>query len=57
MLCAPALVLVIPLFILDAILPGEIGSIIYGVGVVIAGVWCLISDIMHRFSPGFSVDD
>ena len=56
-LCIPALVLVIPLFILEAILPGEIGSIIYGIGVVIAGVWCLISDVMHTIDPDLSIDD
>ena len=56
-LCAPAMALVIPLFILDATLPSEIASIIYGIGVVIAGVWCLISDVMRVIDPDISVVD
>ena len=46
-LCLPALVLVIPLFILEAILPGEIGDIIYGVCVSLAGTGCVIGDFLH----------
>ena len=46
-LCMPALVLVIPLFILEAILPGEIGDIIYGIVVLAACVGCVVSDFVH----------
>ena len=46
-LCLPALVLVIPLFILEAILPGEIGTIIYGLCVSLAGAGCVVRDFLH----------
>ena len=46
-LCLPALVLVIPLFILEAILPGEIGDIVYVVCVSLAGAGCVVRDVLH----------
>lgn len=55
-LCLPALVLVIPLFILEAVLPGEIGDIIYGVCIILGGVGCIVSDCLHiirQFRPDF----
>ena len=43
----PALAMTIPLLILEAIFPGEIGTIIYGVCIIIAGAGCLVNDIRH----------
>ena len=53
-LCLPALVLVIPLFILEAVFPGEIGDIIYGVCITLGGLGCVVRDCLHminRFGP------
>ena len=53
-LCLPALVLVIPLFILEAVFPGEVGDIIYGVCIVLGGLGCVVRDclrMINRFGP------
>lgn len=55
-LCLPCLIVVVPLFILEAILPGEIGGIIYGIIVLILCVGCLLLDVLHvvrSFKPDF----
>ena len=55
-LCLPLLVFVIPVFILEAILPGEIAAIIYGIVIIIACAVCILSDIVgivRMFNPGF----
>lgn len=55
-LCLPGLILVVSLFILEAILPGDIGDIIYGIIVLILCVSCLLLDVLHvvrSFKPDF----
>lgn len=55
-LCLPCLIVVVPLFILEAILPGEVGTIIYGIIVVILSLGCLFLDVLHivrSFKPDF----
>lgn len=55
-LCLPCLFIVVPLFILEAILPGDIGGIIYGIIVLILCVGCLLLDVLHvvrSFKPDF----
>lgn len=55
-LALPALILVAPMFLLEAILPGEIGTIIYGIVIIAACVGCILSDLLHIvriFNPGF----
>lgn len=48
-LCAPILVLLIPMFILQSFLPGEIPSIIMGVCIILGGVACMVGDFLHMF--------
>lgn len=55
-LCLPLLVIVVPLFILEAILPGQIGTIIYGIILSLACLGCILMDIVNIvrvFNPGF----
>ena len=55
-LCLPLLVIVIPVMLLDTILPGEIGTIIGGIIVIIVCVGCIVGDIfgvVRLFKPDF----
>ena len=46
-LCLPGLILMIPVFLLEAILPGEIGDIIGGIIIIIVCLGCIAFDVLH----------
>lgn len=52
----PILILTVPMFILEAILPGQIGTIIYGIILSVACLYCILGDLIHivrLFNPTF----
>ena len=55
-LCLPLVAIVVPMFILEAIMPGEIGTVIFGIVIIIACVGSILSDILYilrLFKPDF----